>query len=139
MNPLNLLSILRAQQIHYHLLHWLASGENFQSDHKLFKDIYSALDKDIDSLAELMVGSFGPQSLVEDDLIAGINYCLKRWNVSNLSIKFLTPELDFESATKELYDKLKLTNHLTLAWDGFLTDTAKKHAKNIYKLKQRLN
>jgi len=134
-----LLGAMRAQHWNYWTSHWQISGENFYGDHLMFSRMYETLVEEIDSLAEKIVGSFGPDAV---DASAQMNWAssfLRSWSVYKCPYcRGLRSEKELQGLFKSFYEKLKEGGALSLGLDDYIMATASAHETNIYLLQQRM-
>ena len=136
----NLLGLLRAMQIHYHMLHWQAHGPSFGGDHKMYKTIYKSVTDEIDTWAEKLVYYAGPQSVSDTQVLSSINYWIARWSALKSESEIaLIPELDFQTLSRKIIEELKQSGKLSLGVDDFIMSSCNKHERNLYMLQQRFD
>lgn len=136
----NLLGLLRALQIHYHMLHWQAHGPNFAGDHAMYKGIYKSVSKEIDTWAEKIVYLIGPNAVGDVYIVSIIGQWIDRWSKLKTEAEIaLVPELDFQSLAKSVIEELRQSGKLTLGVDDFLVSACNSHETNLYQLKQRFD
>lgn len=137
---LGLLTSLIATRLSHHTSHWQVRGTNFYGDHTLFERMYESLDDDIDTLAEKIVGEYGPEGVDLAMQTGDLSTHLKNLSdeTSNPVKRALTAELGLLKFFKVVYDELKKRNDLSLGMDDFLMAMANSHETNVYLLKQRV-
>ena len=135
----NLLSILRAMQIHYHTMHWKSHGQNFYGDHIMYERIYKSLKKDIDECGEKSIALFGDNSIDEVELAQMILSWIIRWNSTNEHDKAVMPEVDLQNVAKQTFDQLSSANNLSMGLNDFLMTICNKHETDLYLIKQRFS
>lgn len=134
-----LLAALRAQYWNYQQSHWQTKGPTYYGNHLLFQRLYESVQEQIDTLAEKMVGSYGPESVDGLDLGAKFEEFIRRWSeVGCLHKRGLLSEEDLQKLIKWAYEKLKQMGELSLGMDDFLMATASEHETNQYLLRQVL-
>lgn len=132
-----LLALLRAQYWHYQNAHWTVKGGPFYGDHLMFQRIYEGLQKEIDTLAEKAVASFGGEVVEPTSLAALMQGWLRRWSgIDCLHKRSLASEADFQNAVKGVYDAMKAEGTLSLGMDDFLMAIANDHETNTYLVQQ---
>ena len=134
-----LLACLRAQYWSYQQSHWQVLGDAAYGNHLLFQRLYESVIPQVDTLAEKMVGTYGPRSVDNDQLEGKFQAWLKRWNTAEcLHKRGLKSEAEFQFVCKKVYNELKDHNELSLGMDDFLMATANDHETNQYLLRQVL-
>ena len=134
-----LLACLRSQYWSYQQSHWQVKGRTFYGDHLLFQRLYESVQQQTDTLAEKMVGLYGPDAVDGLDLGGKFEVFIKRWNKSDcLHRRGLLSEQDFQNLVKGVYEGLKAMGELSLGMDDFLMATASEHETNEYLLRQLL-
>jgi DNA-binding ferritin-like protein len=140
----NLLALLRAQRWNYQTAHWQIHGDAFYGDHLLFQRLYEALDGEIDTLAEKVVGQLGRDDQGEyhfDNLTQSqqMDSWLSSWSIFTCAVRrCLQSEKDLQRVLKDTYEGLKKISALTLGLDDFLMAMASDHESHLYLLQQRL-
>jgi DNA-binding ferritin-like protein len=136
----NLLGLLRAMQIHYHMLHWQAHGPSFAGDHKMYKTIYKSVTSEIDTWAEKLVYYVGPQSVSDSQVVGSINYWISRWGKLTSEAEIaIVPELDFQTLSRSVIEDLRKSGKLSLGIDDFIMSSCNNHERNLYMLQQRFD
>ncbi len=135
-----LLGYLRASHWIHWTSHWQVHGENFYGDHLLMEKIYKAIKKDIDTLAEKMVGMSGGQivnPLEQTYFLLGFvnEVCHKEY--TPIERAFLV-EKNLQTILKRVYEELKGMKEITLGMDDFIMQMANDHETFLYLLTQRL-
>ncbi|MBD3260150.1 MAG: hypothetical protein GF334_00465 [Candidatus Altiarchaeales archaeon] len=134
-----LLGAMRAMHWNYWTSHWQVSGSSFYGDHLMFSRMYEALVEEIDTLAEKMVGTFGPDSVENTSQMNWASSFLRSWSVYKCPYcRGLRSEKELQGLFKSFYEKLKEGNALSLGMDDYLMATASSHETNIYLLQQRM-
>lgn len=140
MKMTNLLGLLRAMQMHYHMLHWQAHGPSFGGDHKMYKHIYKSVTDEIDAWAEKIVFMLGPQAVNDTSTVALAAKWIERWSKLGTEAEIaVVPELDFQVTVKSVIEEMKQSGRLTLGTDDFLVSACNNHETNLYQLKQRFD
>ncbi len=135
----NLLAVLQAQYWHYTAAHWQAKGDAFYGDHLLFQRLYESVQAQIDTLAEKIVGQYGPEFVAATETIPVAHKMLDHWaGVDCLHRRSLQAEQDFQTYLKAVYEALKNNRSLTLGLDDFLMGMASEHETNQYLVQQVL-
>jgi hypothetical protein len=134
-----LLSCLRAQYWNYQQSHWQTGGIAAYGDHLLFERLYGSVVPHVDTLAEKMVGTYGPDAVDGLDLGAKFEYWIKRWSdEEDHHSRGLFSEECFQRCCRRTYDVLKEHKVLSLGMDDFLMGIASDHETNEYLLGQVL-
>lgn len=84
-----LVATLEAARKSHHTAHWAVKGPTFFSDHKMFEELYSSLDDQIDSVGERAV-------------LLGFDEILSAPDVAAKSKEFLS---QWEEEHKDLFDR----------------------------------
>jgi len=137
-----LLACLRGAHWAHWTSHWQVEGESQYGDHQLLERIYNGLVKEIDTLAEKIVGGYGSDSVAPVDqaqLMANSLLPLVEMRAeANPILRALVVEEALQKIFKRIYDFLKAQNSLSLGMDDFIMSIANEHETNIYLLRQRL-
>jgi len=132
-----LLGLLRAQYWSYQNSHWVARGDAFYGDHLMFQRLYTSLGDQVDTLAEKLVGTYGPEAVNPEDMLGMFMFWNERWDsVECLHRRGLTSEKDCQTVIEETYEELKESGELSLGMDDFLMSLASEHETNQYLLRQ---
>lgn len=132
-----LLSCLRAQYWSYQQSHWQSGGVAAYGDHLLFQRLYEGVVDQVDTLAEKMVGTYGPDAVDGLDLGAKFEFWIKRWNSEDdLHSRGLLSEESFQRCCRRTYDLLKQKTQLSLGMDDFLMSISNAHETHQYLLGQ---
>ena len=135
-----LLACLRAAHFVHWTSHWQVKGTSYYGDHLLMDRIYNSVIEEIDTLAEKIVGYFGPEAVEP----------LQQIELMTMGIRMLTKEETnpiqrasiVEECLQEIfartYDKLVDMDCMTLGLDDYIMATANAHESNVYLLRQRL-
>lgn len=134
-----LLACLRSQYWSYQESHWQVKGATFYGDHLLFQRLYESVQKQVDTLAEKLVGKYGVDAVNGLDLGAKFEVFIRRWNETDcLHERGFLSEQDFQTLCQNVHRKLKEMGELSLGMDDFLMATANEHETNQYLLRQIL-
>jgi hypothetical protein len=134
-----LLALLRAQYWMYQESHWQTKGPAYYGNHLLFQRLYESVTEQIDTLAEKMVGTYGPEAVSSAAMAPLFEQWVGRWlPVDCLHQRGLVSESDMQMVTKQVYERLKAIGELSLGMDDFLMATASDHETNQYLLRQVL-
>ena len=119
--------------------HWRVKGASSFADHELFEKLYHAWTDEIDSLAEKIVGMFGPSSIDPHNLLAVSSEHIDRFkDIGCLHKTSLAVEEDLQVTIRTIYKILEDMNALSLGMDDFLMSMANKHESFVYLLQQRI-
>ena len=139
---LQILAILRALQWSHQTAHWKVRGEPSYGDHLLFQKLYLAVAEEIDTLAEKIVGVYGPDALTNLSVLSDTHRFIAehaRTGAGDSSYQCaLQMEEHLQRALKIAYDDLKASGEMSLGLDDFLMATANAHETALYLLRQRL-
>lgn len=135
---IQLLSILRALHWSHWTSHWKSKGETSYQNHLLFERLYTGVVEDIDTLAEKIVGEYGPEALSDMSVITGSARFLSGHEEGSLVARALEMEEHLQMAIKTAYETLKANGELSLGMDDFLMAMANSHETNLYLLRQNL-
>jgi starvation-inducible DNA-binding protein len=135
----NLLAMLRAVQIVHHTAHWQVKGPSFAGDHELFAELYSAIDKEFDTLAEKIVAKYGGQAVDSVDQMKRISTVVARADESSSDLvqRSLNVEEGLQTVLESVRDYLRKEKDLSMGLDNFLQGLADSHETAVYKLQQR--
>lgn len=135
---IQLLSILRALHWSHWTSHWKSKGQNSYQTHLLFERLYTGVAEDIDTLAEKIVGEYGPEALEDVPVMGMSSRFLSGHEGSSLISRALEMEEHLQKAIKVSYEDLKNSGDLSLGMDDFLMALANSHETNLYLLRQNL-
>lgn len=139
---LQLLAILRALQWSHQTAHWKVRGESSYQDHLLFQKLYEAVGEEIDTLAEKIVGVYGPDALTNLSVLSDTHQFIANHAATGAGDSSYQCALQMEEhlqrALKLAYDELKASGEMSLGLDDFLMATANAHETALYLLRQRL-
>jgi len=128
------LGLLRGQYWNYWTTHWQIKG---YGNHLLFQRIYEAMKDEVDTLAEKIVGYFGPENVDNKVIMETMHHWFDEWNeIKDPFDRAIRSEEDMQKAFKTAYDKLKKMDDVSLGLDDFLMATANAHETNLYLLQQ---
>jgi DNA-binding ferritin-like protein len=138
---LQLLAILRALEWSHQTAHWKVRGEPFYGDHLLFQKLYEAVGEEIDTLAEKIVGIYGPDAIHNLSVLSDTHKFVANHAASGVGGDIyqcaLLMEEHLQRALKTAYDELKASGEMSLGMDDFLMATANAHETALYLLRQR--
>lgn len=139
---LQILAILRALQWTHQTSHWKVRGTTSYQDHLLFQRLYEAVGEEIDTLAEKIVGIYGPDAILNLSLISDTHrFIAEHARVGARDGSYecaLRMEEHLQRALKIAYEDLKSQGEMSLGLDDFLMATANDHETALYLLRQRL-
>lgn len=123
--------------------HWQARGDSFYGDHKLFEELYSQTNENVDEVAEHAVGlgdtnnvTLPAQLLTISELCAGSNSPTVP-QAADLARSSLAAEVNFLRCLKAMISSLTEMGTMTDGLFDLLGGVANQHEKHVYKLKQR--
>lgn len=132
---LRLLDQLHASYHVYREGHWEVQGKSFYGNHLLLERVYSETEKEIDGLAEMLVGTYG------SGVIGNHQDQSHKWTQD-----FRNPVHPVHGALKaaravrasidEAYAALEQSGKLTHGWDDFLMSLAQEKDHHLYLLQQ---
>lgn len=135
-----ILAALRAQSWSFQTSHWQVKGDPYYGDHLLFQRLYEEVQGEIDSLAEKIVGYFGPAPVDSLKTLAEASLWVQKWgSIECLHTRGLQSENDLQDLLKKAYDAVKETGGMTLGLDDFIMALANSHESHIYLLQQRIS
>lgn len=120
--------------------HWNVTGEDFAQYHKLFEDQYSAIDDDIDSVAERMraLGEKTPATLSEFLKSATLKEHPAKYPAAKIMIANLLA--DHETVIRSLRKGIDIcANAGDAGTEDFLTQLMEKHEKTAWMLRATLD
>lgn len=132
-----LLATLQGMRDAYQALHWGARGDNAYGDHLLFSRLYDGLTKEVDSLAEKILGVAPMTSILAVDQAAlmAAQLSLGDGTVSGM----LNRERVMVDATiPRVMDTLRARGELSDGLENHLQGVADAHEGNVYLLQQRV-
>lgn len=135
---IQLLSILRALHWSHWTSHWKSKGDASYQSHLLFERLYTGVVEDIDTLAEKIVGEYGPEAIGDLSVMTGSYRFLSNHEGENLVPRALEMEEHLQTAIKTAYETLKANGGLSLGMDDYLMSLANSHETNLYLLRQNL-
>jgi DNA-binding ferritin-like protein len=134
-----LLAMLRAMHWAHWTAHWKMQGNSFYGDHLLFQRMYEGMVEEIDTLAEKIVGIYGPDALFDIPMMADAQRFLTGHDdAADPYSGAKAMEEHLQAAIKTTYEALKESGEITLGLDDFLMAMASAHETNLYLLGQKL-
>jgi len=119
--------------------HWNVTGEDFSQYHKLFEEQYSAIDEDIDAVAERIraLGGNSPATLAEFIKMAALKEHPGKYPSAKVMIANLLA--DHESVIRNLRKDIEVCGNIDDAGtEDFLTQLMEKHEKTAWMLRATL-
>ena len=119
--------------------HWNVTGEDFSQYHKLFEEQYSAIDEDIDHVAERIraLGGKTPATLSEFVKATSLKEHPAKYPPAKVMITNLLA--DHESVIRKLRDAIEVCDDVDDAGtEDFLTQLMEKHEKTAWMLRATL-
>jgi DNA-binding ferritin-like protein len=133
-----LLALIRAISWNHLTSHWQISGDASYGDHQLFERLYSTASREVDPLAEKLVGAFGSASVDAMEQAKLMAFTLDNW--SHVGCPFergLLAERVLQAALKDSLKAMEDIGQLSIGMDDFLRTMANDHETHIYLLQQR--
>jgi DNA-binding ferritin-like protein len=117
-------------------LHWQARGESYYGDHLLYQRIYEAIPKEIDAVAERLVGLYGEDPVDADHLESAVARRLRAWKMSGAAQvqRALSVERAILATVQRALETLDGTDPGT---ENLLAGIADTHLGHLYLLQQR--
>lgn len=138
----DLLASLRAAFMTYRNAHWQVGGKGYYANHLLLQRIYEDATKHTDTMAEKMVGFFGPGAVETSgrqlDEMSGLITSFEELNDHPLERSLAATEHVRKSLDKA-YEALESKGILTLGWEDTLSAIASDKDEHIYLLQQVLD
>jgi DNA-binding ferritin-like protein len=128
-----MLVLLLAQYLLYYDLHWKYSAR--YGDHLLFQRLYENVQKELDSLAEKIIGYHGSDSINMSHLATLAGERLASWTGTPPE-RGLAAEKELQNTFHELYDLLKAKDLLPMGLDDFIMAVCNDHETHTYLLQQ---
>jgi DNA-binding ferritin-like protein len=146
MNSLTALQIflacLRGAHWAHWTSHWQVKGSPYYGDHLLMERLYTGLVEEIDTLAEKIVGSYGPEAVAPVDqaqiMANALLPIVEMQSQDHPILRALFVEEALQKVFKRVYDYLQQQETLSLGMDDFIMSLASAHETNVYLLRQRL-
>ena len=120
--------------------HWNVTGEDFVQYHKLFEDQYSAIDEDIDDVAERIraLGGNTPATLSEFLKSSTLKEHPRKFPLAKTMIANLLA--DHETVIRNLRKDIEICDDLDdVGTEDFLTQLMEKHEKTAWMLRATLD
>lgn len=135
---LHLLSALRAAHWAHWTSHWQAQGTPFYGDHLMLARIYEAIEDEIDTLAEKVVGEFGYMSVSPVEQMQRALHIIEQHDNPDPIVRSLAIEDELQREIESVYRALKQADMLSLGLDDFIMGIANAHESHLYLLRQKL-
>lgn len=132
---LRLLDQLHASYHVYREGHWTVEGNDYYGNHLLLERIYSETEKEIDGLAEMLVGSFG-SGIIKNRQDDSAKWTKDFRNPGNPMKGALKAARMVRASIDEAYASLKQSGEMTHGWDDLLMSLAQGKDKHLYLLQQ---
>lgn len=124
--------------------HWIAKGDSFYGDHKLFGDLYDAVVDEVDTVAEKSVGKGSEynvnlqlQVLQLQELSKAVSSPQTVPQTSDLAKASLVAECNFLKIIDAAWESMQSNGTATSGIENMLQGIADKHEKHVYLLKRR--
>lgn len=121
--------------------HWNVTGEDFSQYHKLFEEQYSAIDEDIDDVAE-RIRSLGEKTLATlTEFIKTSTLKEHPGKYPKASVMIANLLAEHEAIIRNLRDDIKACGHKydDVGTEDFLTGLMEKHEKTAWMLRATLD
>lgn len=134
------LAALRAAYFTHRNAHWQVQGTGHYGNHLLLQRIYEESEKDTDTWAEQMVGSFGSDAVT----LAGaqldqINADVARFEAEPSPLhRSFAAVLELRARLARAYASMQAAGQLSLGWDDIIMSIASSNDKHVYLLQQAL-
>ena len=120
--------------------HWNVTGEDFVQYHKLFEDQYSAIDEDIDEVAERIRALGGKTTATLGEFLksATLKEHPRKFPLAKAMIANLLT--DHETVIRNLRKDIEICDDLDdVGTEDFLTQLMEKHEKTAWMLRATLD
>jgi len=132
-----LLAVLRAVHWSHWTSHWQVKGLSSYGDHQLMERLYESLEDEIDTLAEKIVGEYGPVAVAPVPQAQQSIQVLIHNDATDPITRALIAEERIQPILKRVYDMIKDNGGMSLGLDDFIMSIANAHETNLYLLRQR--
>lgn len=133
----HLLSLLRAAHWSHWTSHWQVQGDPFYGDHQMLSRIYEEIEDEIDTLAEKIVGEFGPAAVDPVAQARTTVQLLEELANEDPIARALAVEEMLQEQFALSYKHLKDENTMSLGLDDFIMSAANTHETFLYLLRQK--
>ena len=137
---------LRYLNIMHHTHHWTCKGDSFYGDHKLFGQLYTAIQDEIDKMGERVIGlgmtdnvNMSLQVSQLTRLTQGYGMLSSIPQPNELALRSLVAEKNFLICVALTAEQLKEQGMLTRGLDNMLQGIEDLHETHVYLLKQRVS
>ncbi len=136
-----LLSSLQALSLVHRVGHWTSKGPESYSDHLLFERLYSAVEGEVDKVAEKALGmGLAPEQILPLTLSRTTSAFLRLDEVAQIGVvEAMQAELTFLSVLREVLGEVAALDEVS--WkgaDNLLAGIMDKHEGHVYLLQQRM-
>lgn len=126
--------------------HWIAKGDSFYGDHLMFERLYTNIVKEIDAVAEKVIGLASPDNvnlkLQCAQLAAMSNDYVSLHSTlpssSKLAHSSLMVEKEFLKCLEKLVECLNTNGTMTRGLDNLIAGLADTHESHVFLLNQRV-
>jgi hypothetical protein len=133
-----LIAALRACQWVHWVNHWNSTGSKSYGDHLLFERLYGAIDHEVDSLAEKLLGNTSLNSINPVELAEYTFTIVRGWVEGSVGRNLAGLSLRAEEGVLEPLGVLLRGDALSTGTRNLLEGVADLHETHVYLLKQRL-
>lgn len=133
----HLLCLLRAAHWSHWTSHWQVQGDPFYGDHQMLGRIYEEIEDEIDTLAEKLVGEFGPAAVDPVEQAQHVAELLSAHADDNPIARALSLEESLQEEIADIYAQLKEHGGMSLGLDDFIMSVANAHETFVYLLRQK--
>lgn len=115
-------------------LHWQAKGEAYYGDHLLYQRIYEAIPKEIDAVAERLVGLYGEDPVDAARLEGAVARRVRSWGNGSPVTRAIAAERAVLATVQRAFDTLSGADPGT---ENLLAGISDTHLGHLYLLQQR--
>jgi DNA-binding ferritin-like protein len=133
----HLLCLLRAAHWSHWTSHWQVQGDPFYGDHQMLAQIYEEIGEEIDTLAEKLVGEFGPMAVDPVEQAQHVAQLLEEHAHDDPIVRALSMEEHLQRELTVAYNRLKREDAMSLGLDDFIMGVANTHETFVYMLRQK--
>lgn len=136
-----LLAALRAAYLTYRNAHWQVQGEGYYGNHLLLQRIYEEASEHVDSVAERMVGYYGPAAVDLDGLQAErMQAWIAEFQAGEGPLeRALLAAHGVRRALDDAYAELKASGGMSLGLDDLIMSISSDKDEHAYLLQQALD
>jgi starvation-inducible DNA-binding protein len=138
----DLLASLRAAFLTYRNAHWQVKGTGYYGNHLLLQRLYEEATKHVDTVAEKMVGFYGPAAVeASGHQMNKISELIEEFEASSGGPleRSLAAAEHVQKSLSKAYSDLESRGELTLGWGDTLPAIASNKDSHIYLLRQALD